>query len=211
MGKFIIDTLNKEDVISAMDMLYRLCKDKYCCREEFDSLKDENESLQKENTNLKDEIEKIKDDLIHIQHDMESTQNTKNKLIEEYNRLKEEKQKIEQESKAYKNRLSEININSSDSVDKVFYQVSGTNLEQTTNNKAPYIVIKNEFFFNDDSPHQKAIQNKEKMLIPFCEIISSIPDANYVKTDSNGKCKILEGNEWQMEVVEKAKISLIHR
>lgn len=211
MGKFIIDTLNKEDIISAMDMLYGVCKEKYCYREELDLLKQKFEALQKEHTNLKSEKDKFEENLSQMKIDAEKVKEENVKLTKENNHLNEEILKIEQEYKGYKNRLIEIEITNNDSLDKTYYQVKDKYLEMTTSNKAPYIVTKNEFFFNDNGQHQNAIQHKERMLDPFCEIVSSTPDANYVKMLSKGKCQILETNTLKMRIVEKAKISLIHR
>lgn len=213
MVKFKIDILKKEEVVSAMDMLYGLCKDKYCYRDEFDSLKQTVEALQQENAALQCEIKKSKEEITCIQDEKKNLQIVNKELMEENNRLKEEKQKIVQESKLYKDRLSELGIDNGDSFNnKVYFQVAGKSLEQTTDNKAPYIVVNNsEFSFNDDGQHLKAIQDKEKTLCPFCDIISSVPDANYVNMLAKGKCKTSESSAWLMEIVEKAKIKLIRR
>lgn len=202
MGKLIVDTLNKEDIISSMDMLYGLSKDKYCHREEFEALNQKFEILQKEYDTLRNEKEELLKNVSKMQIDIE-------KAKEENAKLTEEKSKIEQDCKGYKNRLDEAGITNADSAEKTYYQVVNKHLERTTNNKAPYIVIKDEFFFNENGQHQKAIQCREEYLEPFCEVISSAPDANYIKMINKGKCKIQ--NSDQMEVEEKAKINLIRR
>lgn len=209
MGKFIIDTLNNEDVRTAMSMLYGLCSDQYCYRKEFDSLKQENNLLQQDKDNLRKEIDDLKKKLVDIQDEKEKTQNVNSELTEENNRLKEEKLKISQESKKYRDRLSEMGMNNNDAFDKTYYQVLENSLERTMNNKAPYIVTKNEFFFNEDGQYQKAIQEKEKILCPFCDIVEEISEANYVMTINKGRCKVLENDV--LSIIEKAKIKLIRR
>ena len=208
MGKLEINILEKEEIIRAQDMLYALHKDTYCPRGEYRLLMDEKSNLEKEKEELIKKIDEIEGKLERIQsffHEYECNS------VEQ---LKVKIREIETERDRNKNRLNEMGVDV-DGVNldkKGYYNVVDGRLEETTDNRAFYFAVKKganyEFGFNENAPHQRAIDLKNYFLYPFCDIVSLDPNPTFIELLEIGT---FEGERYMFKVTKKAKICLKKR
>lgn len=220
MAKIILDTSNKEDIISVMHALQAIVvNNEYgmLYRSEKDFLK-----LQEENRKLNEDIEKYKDDIeqlnnkynteceekIDLKHEKESLEL---KLKE----LKENNEILNNENNNQKELLEKYTFKGFPSENKFFDVTEDSKLKETASRPGFYkAVLLNDdryeiMFYDEKAPHNKAIEKKESILEPFCDIQGNIVDgANFVINNGKGIIKH-ENNEWIM--VKKIPVSLIKK
>lgn len=220
MGQFTIDTLNKTDRDNAMVALHSIAinngEDPLFCpinlyNDEIGKLKALNSEFlkcQDENKKLNEELEvqKKKNDNLYNANTVLSAN------ITTYEQLNNE---LEAEIKKLKEKLSAFVVGYGEEGDNVlkYFKPEDEKLEETTIQNAAFFIGLSrgedvfEFQFNEEkAPHNKAIQYKSQILIPFCDVENEVQDANCIINNHKGSFSIANG---VFKIIEKAKISLI--
>lgn len=177
------------------------------------------ETLKEENKNLQSLLEEAQ------QHVKESEDNCMKMLAEEqekYRKLKQnteyERRTLEREIEKLKGKIEmyEPNIGIRFGEDQ-FYNISGTVLVQTMDDKAPYIAKMQSdgnsyiFQFNKNKgPVVQACENRDEMLNPFCMIIGEIPDgANSIGWGTWGTAKSTPSGDLKVEIPAQIKLTKV--
>lgn len=217
MGQLTIDTLNKTDRDNAMvalhaiainngeDLLFRPINDYNDKAGKLEDLKAELLKCQDDNNSLKEEL-KNEFNRNNILLEANKTLNTKFTTCEEENSV------LKDENKVLKEKLSTLIIGFGEDGDKlVYFKPEEGKLANTIQKDAFYIGASIgedvfEFQFNEEKGlPQKAIQSRDGILIPFCDIVYETPDANYIENKHKGSFSIANG---EFKIIEKAKITL---
>ena len=219
MAQLTIDTLNKTDRDNAMVALHAMAinngEDPLFCPikdfndkvSAFDALSSDYQKCQDENTNLKEELdnEKKKNETL-----FEANKTLRNN-IDNFDKLNN---KLETEIKELKEKLSAfiVGYGEDGNNELKYFKPEEFKLEKTIQTNAFFIGASKgedvfEYQFNEEKGgHQKAIQLKNDMIIPFCDIVNEVPDANYIVNKHKGIFSIANGD---FKIIEKAKISLV--
>ena len=218
MGQLTIDTLNKTDRDNAMvalhaiainngeDLLFRSIID---YNDKAGKLEDLNAELLK----CQDDYKKLIDELNDVKNRNESlfeANKTLSTNIDTYKKLNNE---LEAEIKDLKVKLSAFVVGFGGDGDNElkFFKPENGRLENTIQKDAFYIGASKdeevfEFQFNEEKGlPQKAIQSRDEVLIPFCDIVHETPDANYIENKHKGSFSVANG---EFKIIEKAKITL---
>lgn len=219
MAQLTIDTLNKTDRDNAMVALHAMAinngEDPLFCPIKdyndivcsYDALHSDYQKYQDENKLLNEELsnEKKRNEQL-----FDANKTLRNK-IETYNSLNNE---LETEIKELKEKLSAfiVGYGEDGNNELKYFKPEELKLEKTIQTNAFFIGASKgddvfEYQFNEEKGgHQKAIQLKNNMLIPFCDIVNEVPDANYISNKHKGVFSIANGD---FKIIEKAKISLV--
>lgn len=218
MGQLTIDTLNKTDRDNAMvalhaiainngeDLLFRPINDYNDKAGKLEDLKAELLKCQDDNNTLKEELKK-ESNRNNTLLEANKTLNTKFTTCEEENRA------LKEENKFLKEKLSAFIIGFGVEGDNKIYYLKPEDgrLTNTIQKDAFYIGASEdeevfEFQFNEEKGlPQKAIQSRDEILIPFCDIVHETPDANYIENKHKGSFSLANG---EFKIIEKAKITL---
>ena len=220
MGQFTIDTLNKTDRDNAMvalhavainngeDLLFRPINDYNDKASKLEIIKTELLKCQDDNNSLKEELKKeINSNNTLLEAN--KTLNTKLTNCEEQNSI------LKAEINDLKEKLSAYVVGfggDGDNEIKYFKPEEDKLVETKIQNSAFFIGASKsedvfEFQFNEGkAPHNKAIQFRNEILIPFCDIVYEAPDANYIVNKSKGSFSIANG---EFKIIDKVKISII--
>lgn len=219
MGQLTIDTLNKADRENAMIALHVITvhneeEPLFCPIEDFKEQVAKYDFLNAEYQNCKKEKDLFEEELRAKTERNETLFEANKNLcakVDEYDKLNNE---LKEEIKKLKERLSGfiIGFGSEGENESKYFKPEERKLENTIQNTAFFIGASKgenifEFQFNEErAPHQKAIQSRSEVLIPFCDIEFEVPDANYIVNKHNGLFSI---NNGEFTIIEKAKISIV--
>ena len=219
MGQLTIDTLNKTDRDNAMvalhamainngeDLLFCPIKDYNDKVRAFDALCSDYQKCQDDNKTLNEELDNEKEK----NETLLNANKTLNNNIINYEKHNCE---LEAEIKVLKEKLSAFIVGfGGDGNNEVkYFKPEESKLEKTIQNNAFFIGASIgedvfEYQFNEEKGgHQKAIQSKSDILIPFCDIVNEVPDANYVLNKQKGMFSFSNG---EFKIIEKAKVCLV--
>lgn len=218
MGQLTIDTLNKTDRDDAMvalhaiaikngeDLLFRPINDYNDKAGKLEDLKAELLKCQDDNSSLKEELKN--------EFNRNTTLLEANKTLNvKFTTCEKENSVLKEENKVLKEKLSAfiIGFRGEGDNDLKYFKPEGGKLENTIQNNAFYIGASKgedtfEFQFNEEKGlPQKAIQSRDEVLIPFCDIVHETPDANYIENKHKGSFSVANG---EFKIIEKAKITL---
>ena len=219
MGQLTIDTLNKIDRDNAMVALQSIANNNgeeplFCPASSL------NEQVNKYNL-LYSDYQKCKEELDLYKEELKKIEGKNNELFVENNNLRVKIEKLEINNKDLTTENNELKEKLSgfipgfggDGDNKLkYFKPEGEKLEITIQANAYFIgALKDdnifEFNFNEEKGlHQRAIQSKREVLIPFCDIEYEAPDANYVENKRKGSFSLVNG---EFKMIEKAKISIV--
>ena len=218
MGQITIDTLNKIDRDNAMVALHAIALSNgedllFCPINEY------NEQVGKFKE-LNSVYQKCKEDRDFFEVELTKETEKNNNLLEANNSIREKNEEFQREKEELTSKVKELNEKLSkftfgyDADGKcvlLFFKPEKDKLIQTTNDTALFVGVAKdgviEYQFNDEKGiHQKAIQNKNDMLIPFCDIEHEAPEANYIENKDKGSFS-LNGGEFKM--IKKAIINIV--
>lgn len=218
MGQFTIDTLNKTDRDNAMFALHAIALNNGedplffpigVYNDQVSKLEALNNDLKKCN----EENEIFKEELKDVNNKNETLFTANKNLRENIEDLERKYNELITENNILKDKLSRYTVGyGPDGNSKTLYfKPEDNKLVETTQNNAYFKGGANgdiiEFVFNDEKgDHQRAIQSRNNVLMPFCEIISSASEANYVDNHDKGEFSIKNG---EFKLLKKAKISLV--
>ena len=219
MGQLSIDTLNKTDRDNAMVALHAIAinngEDLLFC-----PINDFNDKVRKLEV-LNSDYLKCQDDNNSLKEELKNEMNRNNQLYEanvtlnkKLTNCEQENEVLEAEIKDLKEKLSAYIPGFGGDGKILYYKPDGEKLETTIHDSALYVgtsVGENvfEFQFNEEKgPHQKAIQNKTELLLPFCDIEYEALEANYIEHKDKGTFSLFNG---EFKIINKAKISILKK
>lgn len=174
----------------------------------IETLKEENKSLQSQLEEAQQYVKKIEK---MLDEEREKFRKLEQNTVYERRTLELEIEKLKGKIEMY-----EPNIGIRFGEDQ-FYNISGTVLVQTMDDKAPYIAKMqsdgNSYIFqfnNNKGPVVQACENKDEMLKPFCRIIGEIPDgANSIGWDKWGTAKSTPSGDLKVEIPAQIKLTKV--
>lgn len=174
----------------------------HTCEEREKELRD---TISKNETEHKSEIKKCKDE---CSSSLETTRREKEKLIREIDSKEQEINKLKKLLESYS-----VSFGSDDPNEKIFFEVSeeGHLTETCIESDSLYYACKTDEHYRysintENGPIKKACDNIELYLAPYCEIVDSVNDANFIQMIKVGTAKF---HNTKFEVIQKVKIKLI--
>ena len=219
MAQFSIDTLNKTDRDNAMVALHSIATNNgeeplFCFASTFNELVNKYNHLNSEYQKCKEELDLYKDELKKQEEKNTSLFEANNNLRVKAEELEIDKKDLTTEVKELKEKLSGfIPGFGGDGDNKLTnFKPEGDKLETTIQSNTFFTGVSIgdnifEFQFNEEKgPHQRAIQSKNDILIPFCDIEYEAPDGNYIENKHKGSFSTVNG---EFKMLAKAKISIV--
>lgn len=221
MGQLTIDTLDKKDRDNAMVSLHAIALNNgeeslFYPRIDYQELLSKFDVLNSDYQKCKEERDLYEEEL-HNENEKNSKLFEANKTLSaKIDEFILEKEKLTSEIKELKEKLSGfvVGYGVEGGNEIAFFKPEGVTLVTTKMmNNAYYIGALNgdsyEFQFNEEkAPHNKAIEARNTILLPFCVIESSANDANYVENVWKGSFSNVNG---EFRIIEKARVRLIKK
>lgn len=212
MAQLSIDTLNKTDRDNAMVALHNIAKfngeDPLFC-----SISHYNDLVEKFNK-LSVEYQKNKEDLGLYKDEYNKQAEKIKELLEANTILRKNNEEFSAEIEILNEKLRGFIPGYGGEGVMKYYKPSGDKLETTVQDSALFMGVSVgenvfEFQFNEEKgPHQKAIQNKTELLLPFCDTEYEAPEANYIENKFKGSFSLING---EFKMIEKAKICMVKK
>ena len=124
----------------------------------------------------------------------------------------EETKQLQNEIIDIRKKLEKYEVPTGTTGDTKYFDINDNRLSDTLSDDVPYVgeVLldgKISYQFNiDKGKVQEAIQNRETILEPFCEIVSSIEEGNAIQLAGRG---LLRENGGTYDIIKKAKIKIV--
>jgi len=212
MGQYTIDTLNKTDRENAMVALHNIAKFNgeeplFCSISHYNEMAGKYELLSSEYQKNKEELDMYKEE------NKKQADRIK-ELFEANTTLRKNNEGFSAEIEALKEKLCGFIPGYGGEGVVKYYKPSGDKLETTVQDSALFSGVSVgdnlfEFQFNEvKGPHQKAIQNKSELLLPFCDIEYEAPEANYIENKYKGTFSLING---EFKIINKAKICILKK
>ncbi len=222
MAQITLDTLNPQDVADAMSALQSIIvrnnlEQNFCPIQEYNHVKGQLDNL---TMKYQQQVEELKKNKENIETETKKRESLESRLLELQSQFSGLSQKYESQSEELKKcyeRLDSYTIDYKPSGSQtvyIFFDVENGVLKETTQKSAFYKAIKNgnvfEFVYNDEkAPHMKAINGRQSIILPFCEIESQIPQfSNYVENRGKGILALEDGN---LVVKRKARVRIFRK
>lgn len=212
MAQLSIDTLNKTDRDTAMVALHNIAK--FNGEEPlFCSISHYNDLVGKYNQ-LSSDYQKNLEELKLYKDEYNKQADKIKELLEANTILKKNNDDFSTEIETLNEKLSGFIPGFGGEGVLKYYKPSGDKLETTIQDSALFMGVSVgegvfEFQFNEEKgPHQKAIQNKKELLLPFCDNEYEAPEANYIENKFKGTFSLING---EFKMIEKAKICMVKK
>ena len=207
MAQITLDTLNPQDVADAMSALQSIIvrnnlEKLFCPIQEYNLVKDKLDSL---TTKCQQQVEELNKNKEIIETETKEKESLKSQLSNLQSQFSELTQKFKSQSDELKKSLERLDSYTIDykpagyQTEYIYFDVENGVMKETTQKSAYYKAVKKgnvfEFQYNEEKAHHmKAINGKESILEPFCEIESQIPQfANFVENRGKGILSLEDG------------------
>lgn len=222
MAQYIIDTLNPQELADAMVALQAIIvrnnlEKNFCPIQEYNMVKDELDRLTMTYQQHVDEMNRNEEIIEMETKKRESLESQLLDLQTKFSELFKEYTDQSEKLKECSDRLDSYTIDykpAGSQTEFIYFDVEKGVLKETTQKSAYYKAKKNgnvfEFVYNDEkAPHMRAINGRQSILEPFCEIESQSPQSpNFVENRGVGMLSLEDEN---LVVVKKARVRILRK